>query len=460
MENTLAQNIIQSGLDRGADFVEIFEEEARNASVVFKDKKVESARAGTEYGIGIRLVYGFEVLYGFTSKANEEELLTIVRSLALSKGISADTQKPPITLAPVSVTDIHTVTQDPRVVGQEHKLPLLKRADEAARNYSTKISQVSVSASDMVSDIYICNSDGLVIEDSRVRSRFSISVTAGENGDIFAAREAPGSMQGFEFLEGLDCEKYALQAAQRAELMLSAGYIKGKQMPVIMGNGFGGVIFHEACGHPLETESIRRKASPFIGKLGQSIAHSKVTAIDDGTIANGWGSSNIDDEGNPTQKTVLIENGILKSYMSDKVSASELNLPVTGSSRRESYKYAPVSRMRNTYIAAGTDSFEDMVTSVDDGLYAKKMGGGSVNPATGEFNFVVEEGYIIEGGKIKGPVRGATLIGKGHEILPMISMVGTDLELAAGMCGASSGLIPASVGQPTLKVDNILVGGR
>jgi TldD protein len=231
-------------------------------------------------------------------------------------------------------------------------------------------------------------------------------------------------------------------------------------MPVVMGNGFGGVIFHEACGHPLETEAIRKKASPFCDKLGQQIAHTAVTAIDEGAIPNSWGSINVDDEGYPVEKTVLIENGILKNYLSDRVGAMETGVRRTGSARRESYHYAPVSRMRNTYIDKGKDKFEEMILSIEDGLYAKKMGGGSVNPATGEFNFAVEEGYLIKNGKITLPVRGATLIGKGHEILPKISMVGDDLEITAGMCGASSGSIPVTVGQPSIKVDEILVGGR
>jgi TldD protein len=231
-------------------------------------------------------------------------------------------------------------------------------------------------------------------------------------------------------------------------------------MPVILGPGFGGVIFHEACGHPLETESIRKNASPFVGKLGEAIAQPCLTAIDDGTIPNAWGSLNIDDEGMATQKTTLIENGILKTFLSDKIGAKQVGVPRSGSARRESFRYAPVSRMRNTFIAAGNDSQDDMLSSIEDGFYAKVLGGGSVNPSTGEFNFSVQEGYRIEKGKITSPLRGATLLGKGHEIMPQISMVGSDLAISAGMCGASSGSVPVTVGQPTIKVDNILVGGR
>jgi TldD protein len=335
----------------------------------------------------------------------------------------------------------------------------LKRANDAARAVGERIAQVAVSATDKVSDIEIYNSEGLAASDYRARSRFSVAVTASDGTLRMQAHEAPGALGGFEVLEALPVEKLAAQSADRALRMLGAGLIQGGVMPVVIGSGFGGVIFHEACGHPLETEALRHNATPFAGKIGEQIALPCLTAIDDGTLAGVWGSLSIDDEGMRTQRTTLIENGVLKAFMSDRVGAFECGLPRTGSARRESYKYAPVSRMRNTFIAPGPDSVDAMVASIDNGLFATKMAGGSVNPATGEFNFAVEEGYVIRGGKIAEPVRGATLIGKGHEILPKISMVARDLQNAAGMCGAASGPVPVTVGQPTIKVDGILVGG-
>jgi TldD protein len=466
MDQLKAQRILQAGRDRGADFVEIFEEETRHAGVSFKDRKVESASAGTDYGIGLRLLFGTEVLYAHTSKDDEAHLIKLIEALTLGRGrtvLPTDIDTPLAALRGTPDALIHRIAQDPRAVGQDRKLDMLRRADEAARRFSERVTQVQVRAADTVSDILITNSDGLWVTDTRTRSRFYVNVTAGnggQDGEIFTAGESPGSQRGFEFFEGLDVEHYAREAAERAVRMLGAGYVKGGKMPVVMGNGFGGVIFHEACGHLLETEGVRRKASAFADKLGEQIAHSAVTAIDDGTIENSWGSIGVDDEGRAPQKTTLIENGVLKTYMSDRVGAGETGVALSGSARRESYQYAPVSRMRNTYIAAGPHKPDDVIASVDDGLYAKKLGGGSVNPATGEFNFAVEEGYLIRGGKITEPVRGATLIGKGPEILPLISMVADDLTLAAGMCGASSGSVPVTVGQPTLRVDSILVGGR
>ena len=258
----------------------------------------------------------------------------------------------------------------------------------------------------------------------------------------------------------IDPEYYGRQAARSAHTMLHAKNCPAGKMTVAIDNGFGGVICHEACGHSLEATSVAKGNSVFTGKLGEQIASTKVTAIDDGTIPNAWGSLNIDDEGTPTQKNVLIENGILKSYMIDKLNARRMGMKVTGSGRRQSYKYAPTSRMTNTYIANGDNTPEEIIASISDGLYAKKMGGGSVNPVTGEFNFAVSEGYLVKNGEIQEPVRGASLIGKGSEILMNIDMVGNNMTQGQGMCGSSSGSIPTNVGQPMIRVSEITVGGR
>lgn len=459
MNESLIQKIIQAGMDYQADFAEVYVEESRATSMNFKDNKVESATAGTDFGIGIRLIYGSEVLYGYSSSEDETDLLKLTAALGLSRQHKKKNSEP-VALAHAAVKNSHPIAILPANVKSETKVELLQQANDTARKYSPLVKQVSASVVDADKKIIIANSEGLLVEDTRVRSRFVISVTAEDKSELFTASETPGSLRGFEFFEDLDVEEYARKASERALLMLKAGYIKGGKMPVIMGSGFGGVIFHEACGHPLETEAIRKKASPFTNKLGEPIAQSCLTAIDDGTIQNAWGSINIDDEGMEARKTVLIKDGILKSFLADRVGASEVGVARTGSGRRQNYQYAPVARMRNTYIEAGDSTVAEMLSSVEQGIYAKVMGGGSVNPATGEFNFCVQEAYEVKNGAILRPVRGATLIGKGHEILPQISMVGQDLELAAGICGASSGSVPVTVGQPSLKVDEILVGGR
>jgi len=456
----VAVKIFEAGRSAGADFVEIYEEETRSSVLGLRDRQIETATAGTEYGIGIRLMYGTEVLYGFTSDDSEEALLKLVRTLAFGR-IAGMESKPVEFLPQKRVADYNeSAFKDPRLLGQAVKQDFLFRADKAARSVSDKVAQVGSTVSDSCSTITLMNSEGLDLTLNRARLRVNVTVTATDGTERLTTHDAPGALGGYELLENYSPEDLAKPAAERIVRMLSAGYIPGGQMPVVMGNGFGGVIFHEACGHPLETESVRRNASPFCGKIGEAIGQPCLTAIDDGTMDGVWGSLKYDDEGMQTQRTVLIENGILKTYMSDRVGAAEVGIARTGSARRESYKYAPVSRMRNTFIAPGKDSFDSMIASVDYGLYAARMAGGSVNPATGEFNFAVDEGYVIRNGKICEPVRGAALIGKGHEIMPRISMVGTDWDVAAGICGASSGHIPVTVGQPSIKVDQILVGGR
>ena len=460
MNTSVAVKIFDAVKSAGADFVEIYEEETRSSMLGLKSSQLESATAGTEYGIGIRLIYGTEVLYGFTSDDSEDALVKLVKTLAF--GRIDKMGYTPVEFAPEKrVADYNVAAfKDPRVLGQAVKQDFLFRADQTARKISDKVVQVGASVTDSCSNITLMNSEGLNLSMNRARLRVNVTVTVSDGTERLTTHEAPGALGGYELLANYSPEALATDATERLLRMLSAGYIKGGQMPVVMGNGFGGVIFHEACGHPLETESVRRGASPFCGKLGEAIGQPCLTAIDDGTMEGVWGSLKFDDEGTPTQRTTLIENGILKTYMSDRVGAQEVGIARTGSARRESYKYAPVSRMRNTFIAPGKDTLDSMIASVDNGLYAARMAGGSVNPATGEFNFAVDEGYVIRGGKICEPVRGATLIGKGHEIMPRISMVGTDWEVAAGVCGASSGHVPVTVGQPSIKVDQILVGGR
>ncbi len=249
-------------------------------------------------------------------------------------------------------------------------------------------------------------------------------------------------------------------AAKQAITMLHAGYCPAGKMTVAIENGFGGVIFHEACGHSLEATSVALGRSQFCGKLGQKIATEKVTAVDDGTIPNAWGSINIDDEGHPSQRNVLIEKGVLKTYMIDRFNGRRMGMEATGNCRRQDYTFTPTSRMTNTVIMPGEDKNEDIIASIEYGLYAKEMGGGSVNPVTGDFNFAVREAYMVRNGKICEPVRGASLIGKGSEILQDIDMVGTDLATGQGMCGSASGSIPTDVGQPLIRVSSITVGGR
>jgi TldD protein len=308
--------------------------------------------------------------------------------------------------------------------------------------------------------VQIANSRGLHVYDERAYSRLRLETFVENQGVKESSYDLEGHMGTTEIFDQMNLQNFAQSSVNRALMLTTAKYAPAGEMPVIIDNGFGGVIFHEACGHGLETTSVAKGASVFCGKLGEKIAHESVTAIDDGTIKNGWGSLNVDDEGYETKKTTLIENGVLKSYIVDQMGAQQTGYEATGSGRRQSYKFAPASRMRNTFIGAGKDKFADMVRDVDYGLYAKKMGGGSVNPGTGDFNFAVQEAYIIRNGRIEEAVKGASLIGRGIDALGKITKVSDDLKLSTGMCGSVSGSIPAAVGQPQILVSSMLVGGR
>jgi TldD protein len=361
----------------------------------------------------------------------------------------------------VRVKNAHVYERPLSEVSREEKIALMKEAHEVISSYDKRIVRIQCSFMNNRKVVTIFNSDGKQFDDFKERGRMAFVAIASENGKIETSFEGPGATAGMEFFTAkISVRDTAKRVAELAIKMLTAAECPSGKMPVVIGNGFGGVVFHEACGHSLEATAVAKKLSVFSDSLGKQIASPLVTAIDDGTIANGWGSNNIDDEGNPTQRNVLIKDGICTSFLVDSFNGRRMNAKANGACRRESYKYEPTSRMSNTFIAAGNSTHEEIIAATKLGLYAASMGGGSVNPATGEFNFSVSEAYIIRDGKIAEPVRGATLIGSGADILMKIDMVGNNLQRAQGMCGSVSGSIPADVGQPTIRVSEILVGGR
>lgn len=458
LSRDLIEKILNEAVSTGGDFAEVFVEKKNSSSLYMIDGKIESSLSGKDFGIGIRIFKETFSVYGYTNDMSEENLLKTARKIAQAvKGTKSDMV---INLIKQDMENYNKIEIYPETVGKEHKIDIMKRGYFAAKNYDEEISQVRVSYADSKQNILVANTEGVWAEDERVRGRIRIESAASSGTEIQTGSMSPGASRGFEFFEKMNIEDYGREASRIAKTVLHADYCPGGKMPVIIDNGFGGVIFHEACGHGLEASSVAKGNSVFAGKLGQKIANSVVSAVDDGTIPNEWGTLNIDDEGTPTKRNLLIENEILKNYMIDKLNGRRMGMESTGSGRRESYKYAPTSRMTNTFILSGKSTLDEMIASTEKGLYAKYMGGGSVNPATGNFNFAVLEGYLIENGKITSPVRGATLIGNGAEILMKIDMVGNNSALAQGMCGSVSGSIPASVGQPAIKVGEITVGGR
>ena len=449
---------LEAALETGADFAEVYAERTKSNRLETVNGVMETAFGGMDYGVGIRLFFGNRVLYGYTNDMTEKSLIQTARNLAAAQ--KGTNQQKLQVFQPYSYQNRNPIQIFPNEVEKRKKAEYLFAASAAASGYSPHITQTKASFLDVTQEVLVANTEGVWAEDHRIRSRFAIEAVASSASEKQSGHLAPGGSVGFELFSQIDVEETAKEAARIAVTMLGAGNCPAGKMPVVIENGFGGVIFHEACGHGLEATAVAKNASVFAGKLGQQIASPLVTAIDDGTIPNAWGSANIDDEGTPTQKNILIENGILKSYLVDTMNGKRMGMASTGSARRQNYRYAPTSRMTNTFLAAGDTSVEQMIKDTDFGLYAKQMGGGSVDPATGAFNFAVLEAYLIRNGQICEPVRGATLIGKGAEVLMHIDRVGNNLKRAQGMCGSISGSIPTDVGQPAIRVKEITVGGR
>ena len=460
LDSKVANEVIDYGLSLGADFCEIFVEKHNSTNISVLNSAVHEIKSGIDFGVGIRLIYGTKVLYGYTNKSDKEELLRITKALA-----AQDKRNQLVTSTPLNF--IKTVEHHQAKMGlaskdvlTEEKIQYLMKIDQAARAESEQVSQVTAGLLQRLQNIEIFNSEGLYVTDERNYSRLMANSIATNGTEQSTGYEAPGALQGWEFAKSVNPVELGQAVSKQALVKLTADDCPAGIMPVVIDNGFGGVIFHEACGHSLETTSVQKEASVFWDKMGEQIANEAVSAVDDGTIKGYWGSINIDDEGMPTQKTQLIKDGKLTSFLVDKVGSMRTGYERTGSGRRQSYKFAPASRMRNTYIEPGDHSLDEILQTIDNGIYCKKMGGGSVTPATGEFNFSAQESYLIKNGKIDRPLKSATLIGTGAGVLQKISMVGNNLEMAAGMCGSVSGAIPTTVGQAAIKVDEILVGGK
>lgn len=452
------QKVIEAGLATGSTFVEIFEEDKFSTVISQINGKIEKVNSGNSYGIGIRLYHGKMSVYGTTNNNSLTSLIQLAHELAANfKGQPViEAQK----LEKVTYTNMHPIAKFPDDYDLNYKKKIIEKAYLGAKKYSDLVSKVNVNYTDSHQKILVANSDGKYIKDSRVQTRIAITAIVEKDGRIQDFYSAPGASMGLEFYDGLDLEKLGHLVSEKAVKMFFAKECPSGVMDVVINNGFGGVIFHEACGHLLEATAVAKNQSLFANKIGEKIASELVSAVDDGTIKNAWGSSNIDDEGNFTQRNVLIENGILKGYLVDQFNGLKMNNKSTGSGRRQSYQYQPTSRMNNTFICNGSSTLEDLIANTKYGLFAASLGGGSVNPATGDFNFAVQEGYLIEDGKITEPVKGASLVGNGAGVLMNIDMVANNLKRTQGMCSSSSGSIPVDVGQPAIRVRQMTVGGR
>lgn len=458
LSHNVIERVLTAALSFGGDFSEVYVESTKTSSLSAINGIIESASTGNDLGVGIRVLNGVRSVYVYSNDLSEKTLIRLAenasRALAEVQGI--------LHVSLNGRNDYHSSkpVKLPLSVKQTTKSDILRLASSRAKAYNDLITQTSSFYADTERNILIANSEGNYITDKRVRTRFMIDAVATLGNEKQTGYIAPGGNGGFEFIESLSIENLADEAARIAVTMVKAGPCPSGRFPVVIGNGFGGVIFHEACGHALEATSVGIGASVFSGKLGTQIASSVVTAIDDPTMTGEWGSFEVDDEAVAPVRHVLIRDGILNSYLIDRIGARRMNTVSNGAGRRESYKYAPTSRMSNTFIESGFDTQEQIIASTPYGIFAASMGGGSVDPSTGEFNFAVTEAYMIRNGKLAEPVRGATLIGKGHEILMNIDRVGNNRKLTQGMCGSISGYVPTNVGQPAIRVSEITVGGQ
>lgn len=452
----LIEQLLVESCKTGADFAELYFEDTRTTSIRVIQDKVDEMTSSYVYGCGIRLLRGVEEAYGYTNDTTYEGLLSLIEKLRSS--FDFDCCLKTVCLIPKKSPEHTTFTS--LSFDADQMVDKLKQITSVIKNTDEKIVQAFASYHGWTQEVTICNTKGTYAQDIRYIQRVVAQAVAKDENSMQSGFNSYGGNMEFKTLMSFDFDSFAKKVAESAITMLTAKEMKGGVYDVVIHNAFGGVIFHEACGHSLEATSVAKNLSVFSNKIGEKIASDIVTAIDDGTISNEWGSENFDDEGNPQQKRVLIENGILKSYMIDYKNGKRMNQEPTGSSRRQSYRYSPTSRMSNTYIANGESKFEEIIANTKYGLFAKSMGGGSVDPATGEYNFSVSEGYMIEDGKITYPVRGATLIGNGKDTLLKIDMIADNMSFGYGMCGSLSGSIPTCVGQPTIRVKGMTVGGK
>ena len=456
----LAIEVLNEMLSTGADYAEIFYEENIAKSISIEDGKVSSSATTITSGVGLRLLKENRCVYGYTCDLTKKGMLKLANSLNKSfdgKRILTVTH-----LDVIRCKNRSPITKSYEDIPLEEKISLLREGiDEIESLKDPRIVRYSGHFGNNHRFVAVFNSKGKWFKRTSEFARLVYSVIVADENGMETGFEGPGCQQDISYFRNkLNVRELAKKAAKSALVMLTAKECPSGKMPVVIGNGWGGVLFHESCGHPLEASAVSRGLSCFCGKEGEMIASPLVSAVDDSTIPNEWGSIDIDDEGNLGTKRLLIKDGKLVDFMIDDFNGRRMNRQGNGSCRRQNYRYCPTSRMSNTYICNGKSTPEEIIKATKLGLYAVGFSGGSVDPTTGEFNFGCSEAYIIRDGKIAEPVKGATLIGKGEEILKKIDMVGNDLAFGQGMCGASSGSIRTNVGQPTIRVSEMTVGGR
>jgi len=453
-----AARVLSEALAEGGDFADVFIEERHTTTVVCDDDRIERVNAGREIGAGIRVIHGESTAYGYTNDLSLEGLLHVARQVGKLARQRADGEVV-VSLEVRPAPYDFAVRARPDESSIAVRVALVERANVAARREDPRVTQVLINYGDTVQRVIMANTQGDYVEDERVRVRLAVQVVAAKSGLLQTGYEAVGGFSGLELFEAHPPEEVARKAARRGLLMLEARPAPTGRMTVVLAAEAGGTMVHEACGHGLEADLVQKGLSVYAGRLGEPVASPLITVMDDATLEGRFGSYRFDDEATPGEKTVLIEKGVLVGYMYDRLTARREGRRSSGNGRRESYQFRPIPRMRNTYIMPGEFDPEEIIRRTDRGLLVKKMGGGQVNTTNGDFVFEVAEGYLIEGGRVTAPVRGATLTGNGPEVLRSVDLVGADLGFSIGICGKDGQGVPVSDAQPTMRIPNLVVGG-
>ncbi len=450
----VAERVLARALSSGGRFAELFAERRSGMTMAIDESRIEAVQAGAEQGAGVRVVAGGTTYFAHVDGLDPGELERAAGEAAAAlRGERAE----PRALRAATV-EPEPIERPPGDVPAERKAELLRELDERGRAAGDEIAQLTASYAEARREVAVANSEGLLSGDDRTRTRIGAQAVARRGDRVETGAETLGGHRGFELLEDEPGE-IAASAAGKALTLLDAGPAPAGSMPVVVGGGFGGVLFHEMTGHGLEADHVQKGASVYAGKLGEQVARPLLSAYDDGRLPGEWGSDAIDDEGTPTQKTLVIEDGRLVAFLYDRLRAERDGVASTGNGRRESFRHLPIPRMTNTYIAPGEAEPDQLIAELDRGFYAASFAGGQVDPATGDFVFGVSEGYLIEGGRVTGPCRGATLIGNCLEALMAIDAVGSDFRMKSGICGKGGQKVPVGTGQGHVRLAAMTVGG-
>jgi TldD protein len=461
------EKILKEALREGGEFADLYFEQTRSIVIVCEEDRIEKVISGLDMGLGLRVLLGGKTIYSFTNQITEETLFNL--ALKISRVVKEDGEERVINLThsshaslskPLIGKSSFPIERDPKDISIEEKVSVVRRANDIARKLDPHVQQVKVLYRDVSQILSIANSEGVLTEGERVGTVFSVQVVSAKGDLIQTGYEPVGGTMGFELFDLYPPEGVAEVAAKRSLLMLSARKAPMGRMPVVLSSEAGGTMIHEAIGHGLEADLVQQGLSVYSKKIGESVASPLITVVDDPALPQKRGSYAFDDEGTPSQRTLLVEEGILKRYLYDRLTALKEGVESTGNGRRESYQHKPIPRMSNTLIAPGKTKPEEIIRSLEKGLFVKKMGGGQVNTVNGDFVFEVSEGYLIEKGRVGEPVRGAILTGNGPQILKEIDRVGDDLGFSIGTCGKDGQGVPVSSAQPTLRIPELVVGGQ